>query len=72
MPEKNWKRELTDIVRREMKEMPAAHGMTGAPEPAAPEAEDRFVYTVTAADGEMTVKQILKDAWAFPPACCRS
>lgn len=65
MPEKNWKRELTDIVRREMKEMPAAHGMTGAPEPAAPEAEDRFVYTVTAADGEMTVKQILKRRMGF-------
>ena len=68
MPDRDWKRELTDIVRREMKEIPEAGGISGASEslePAVSEAEDRFVYTVTADDGEMTVKQILKRRMGF-------
>ena len=58
MPDRDWKRELTDIVRREMKEIPEAGGISGASEslePAVSEAEYLFVYTVTADDGEMTV-----------------
>lgn len=54
MAEKNVKRELTDIIRRETEERQTAAVDSG-----------RFSYTVTAADGELTVKQILKRRMGF-------
>ncbi len=56
MPEKNWKRELTDIVRRETQE-PSERRAAGG--------EERFSYTVTPEDGEMTVRQVLKKRLGF-------
>ena len=54
MAEKSVKRELTDIVRKETAERQAAAADSG-----------RFSYTVTAADGELTIKQILKRRMGF-------
>ena len=54
MPERNLKRELTDIVRGETAEKQSVSADGG-----------RFAYTVTAADGEMTVKQILRRRMGF-------